>query len=743
MADRNLGAPTAGLQGTGPGPGSGTAVQRLPVSWLQSDRAKRLRRLVADTASSRLAQAVVAVLVYAGLAVQLTWPLATDLDFHIFGAFGDLTGSMATLREMVDGHHNPFAPGRLDDFGAPDGRPIEWTQNLASFPSTALLYVLGMAFGAVPAYGLFMLLGFVASGTAMFLLVRRLTGNFFISLLIGWAFAFYPFAVVKAGGHVHFTHGWPFVLIFWRMLVLYEAPSVRNGVLCGIATVIALAWSPYYLLVGGVTYAALFFAGTVVPLIRRRQARAHLKAQLVGAAIVVAFTIALVLLSIASARGTGTEENTLQALYTYSARPFEYLVPPAGNPIFGEHTGPWLEKHIHGSNFAENTLYVGVSLCLLSLVSLWSAARRRLDSRQMQAVAAAAFAGVVALLFSAPPKVAAFGELFPFPSLITFELSGAWRAYSRFVMVVMLAVAVLGAIGLHRLVRRRPLIAQALILLVVAVVVVLDLRVRPVGTNTLGIPPIYPQLKRMPPGLVAEYPIEPAGHGDYSAEFYQYIHGKPIINGYAKNSLAEYRALGLDDLENRHTAGRLRTLGVRYVVVTHVPIERDVQKPGRPGKGLRRIMPGKYASLYAVDAAPEPLATIGPGFDPPERVRAKKPARHGEAFRWLSSDDGQIELRGSCSPCVGNLVVRARSMARPRSVTLRGPSGHTFAVRKVGVNLQTVSFPVRFDKRVLLRVTTSPKREPVAGPDPRRLSVSIVQPRLRLRSRGARQRSPS
>ena len=324
---------------------------------------------------------MIATLVYAAVAIQLSWPLVTDLNSIIFGAFGDLTGGMAIMRETVEGHHNPFLPGTLHDLSAPEGRPIEWTQNIAAFSSTSVLYLMTAVFGVVPAFSLFTLSGFVASGTAMFLLARRITGNFFVSLLIGWAFAFYPFPVVKAGGHVHFVHGWPLVLIFWRMLVLHESPTRRNGVLAGLATVIALSWSQYYLLIGGVAFAALFAVGVVAPAIRRRLVAGTVSAHLVAAGIVSAFAAGLVLLAVASGRGTGTEAQTLQALYTYSARPFEYLVPPGGNAIVGDETGPWLQRHIHGSNFAESTLYVGLSMVALSLIALVAAARRRLTPK--------------------------------------------------------------------------------------------------------------------------------------------------------------------------------------------------------------------------------------------------------------------------------------------------------------------------------------------------------------------------
>jgi hypothetical protein len=688
-----------------------------------------LARLVtAVTDLPRPVQAALATLVYAAVAIQLSWPLITDLDTRIFGAFGDLTGGIAVMREMVDGHHNPFLPGTLHDFSAPEGRPIEWTQNLASFSSTSVLYLLTLLFGAVPAFSLFMLGGFVASGTAMFLLVRRLTGNFAISLLVGWAFAFYPFPVVKAGGHIHFVHGWPLVLVLWRMIVLHETPSRRNAVFAGLATVLALSWSQYYLLVGGVAFGALLVFSLASAAIRRRDFRPQLRAQLLAGGIVALFAVALAALAVGSGRGTGTEAQTLDALNAYSARPFEYVVPPNGNALVGDRTGPWLQDHIHGSNFAESTLYVGLSMIALSLIALVAAARRRLTPATRWVVAAVAFTGVVALLFSAPPQVSAFGELIPFPSLVVHDISPSWRVYARFVMVVMMVVCVLAAIGLQRTIRGRPLMVQAAIMIVVAVIVVLDLRIRPVGTNTLDIPPIYNQLKALPEGTVAEYPIEAAGHGDYSGEFYQDYHGKPIINGFDSDTLSEFRALRLDKLSRSVTPGRLRTAGVSYVVDTHVPVEGGVTKPGKPGRGLRLIADSKYAALYAVTAAPLPLVTLGPGFSLPEEIPIGK-------IQWLSSDEGEIELRAPCSHCAGTLEMKVVSFAQPRTVTLRDPDGRVPAARRAGVQPRTISFPVRFDRRVLLKISTDPGPQPAGRADDRDLSVAIAEPRLRLRSR--------
>ena len=91
-----------------------------------------------------------------------------------------------------------------------------------------------------------------------------------MSLLIGWAFAFYPYPVMKAGGHVHFVHGWPLVLILWRMLVLYESPIGAKRRACRARDRASRSsWSPYFLLIGGVAFAALFAVGVVAPFVRK------------------------------------------------------------------------------------------------------------------------------------------------------------------------------------------------------------------------------------------------------------------------------------------------------------------------------------------------------------------------------------------------------------------------------------------------------------------------------------------
>ena len=87
-------------------------------------------------------------------------------------------------------------------------------------------------------------------------------------------------------------------------------------------------------------------------------------------------------LGVASAQGDRHSRTTRSKRSTRTRRGRSSTsCRPAGNSIVGDDTGPWLQRHIHGSNFAESTLYVGLSLVALSLVALVAAVRRRLNAR--------------------------------------------------------------------------------------------------------------------------------------------------------------------------------------------------------------------------------------------------------------------------------------------------------------------------------------------------------------------------
>jgi hypothetical protein len=460
------------------------------------------------TVKRRHLESALAVAVYVVTALYLMWPVPEHPGSVIYGTYGDVTGSIATYRELAAGLHNPFLPGTLHDFDAPHGLPISWALNVATFPSTALLYGLTLVFGAVTAYFIYTFFGYVASGLAMFLLARKLTGHLGAALIAGWAFAFYPFPVVNGGGHNAFVHGWPLVLVVWRMLELAEKPTRRNGLLAGGATSLCFLWTPYFILIGGVGYATLAVSALVAAW-RRRALRIQLVAQIVAAGVVLVVLAGLFVVNAASSDAS-LRQNGIEALYVFSARPAEFLLPTVG-PI-SRWTADYLNRNMHGSNVSEVAIYLGLSTLVLSAVGVAAAVRARAATRLARAVLFSFVLALVALAFSAPPRGNLFGLRIPLPPLLVYDITPTWRVFARFVMLAMLAVCVMAAAGIAELTRgRRPQVAL-LVVGACGAVVAVDLWARNPNYHTaLTTPGIYKVLRRMPPGIVAEYPLQPFG----------------------------------------------------------------------------------------------------------------------------------------------------------------------------------------------------------------------------------------
>jgi hypothetical protein len=667
------------------------------------------------------AAACLAFAVYFAVAVRLTWPMPKDPSRLFYGGIGDPFGSLAVVREMVENGRLPFLPGTLHDLSAPEGLAVPWIRGLASLPSALLLYVLALMFGPVAAYNIFAVLAYPLTGLATFLLARKLSGSVWAAAIAGWAFAFYPYAVINGQGHYEFAHGWVLVVAVWRALVLIERPSMRNGVLAGAATVFAMAWTPYFILLAGVASTTLIAGGLISTFRRRAEVRRKLAPYIIAISVVLAYLVSFyALLSKHAEAGQGLRTHSVEELNAFSARPYEYLVPPAGHPLVGSKTGPWLQDHLHGSNPTESTLYLGLSVLALASVAVVAAVRRSLDPTARRTVFLIASVGLLAAWASAPPEGVFLGQTLPFPSKLITHVTSTWRVYARLVVDVMLAVALLAAIGLGVVIRGRTPWIRALILGITAFTVVrLDMWPHPQGVNPTGSVPIYARLAQLPPGIVAAYPL--TGIDTYGEMFDQQWYDKPMLNGFEADSPAEQRARQLADPGRPGTARALAALGVRYALVT-IPAQREQLRFGR---GFRLVADDRSGAVYEVaapgDATPA-AAFATQGFGDPEV------GPRGQ-FSWLQAASGTIELDGACDRCSGRLRVAFESFGRPRTVMVRDDRGALLLRRRVAGDTQA-TIPVRFSHQAKLSVSTSPGPSRVTAvvpgsPDHRRLAVSL------------------
>ena len=147
-----------------------------------------------------------------------------------------------------------------------------------------------------------------------------------------------------------------------------------------------------------------------------------------------------------------------------------YVVPGPRHPLLGDKTEPWLFGRFaatHPNRRIRRSTPTSTLVCRCSW-SLWSAAsgqclvpgRRRRFLSTRTAGDTALVLGVVALAFSAPPKVSVSGVLIPMPYTIVQQATNVFRVAHRFSVLVMLAACILAALGLVALLRRRAVLCK-------------------------------------------------------------------------------------------------------------------------------------------------------------------------------------------------------------------------------------------------------------------------------------------
>jgi hypothetical protein len=676
------------------------------------------------------AQAALAFCAYLALAVDLTWPMPRDPGDIFYGGIGDPIGSLATMREHAENFRPPYLPGTLNDFNAPEGLSVPWVRSLASLPSVTVIFVLSISFSEVVAYNIYVLLAYPLSGLAGFLLARKLTKNSWVAVIAGFAFAFYPYAIIKGQGHYDYVHGWPIVLAVWRMLELMEKPTRSNGFWAGLAVLFAMAWTPYYILLVGVAYLALVLVALGFAA-HDRDLHAHVRAQAVAAGMVSVFLVGFLGLSRLADAGQGLRTHGIDALNVYSARVYEYFVPHGANVFVGDRTAPWIADHLHGSNYSESTLYLGLSVLLLALVGLVAAVRGAFGPQLRRVAVALAVLAFAAVFFSAPPEGRILGATVPFPSHFVTEVTSTWRVYARFVIVAMLAVSMLAALGAWVLVRSRPPWLRAVGLAAIATIVVLDLAPRGQGTNPLVGPSIARTLARLPDGIVVQYPLVPAVESLYEDIFNQQYYDKPLINGYQADSSEEARALALADPSNPRTGPGLASLGVKYALVFNNTASAKLPPFSSDFKLVAQDASGRVYKLDPSGSGIATAAVAGEGFNRAESDTSG-------SYNWLLRSRGTIDLTAACQRCSGTLHMRLTSFARPRTVLIRDARGRTLARRRV-TDTTAVRIPLTVARSAAITVLASPGPQPVAATlpgstDPR--SVSIAVRDLRFEARG-------
>jgi hypothetical protein len=485
---------------------------------------------------------------FGAVAVALTFPLAFRLSGiarleNADGQFSIWNVAWVARTLVVDPLHV---------FDANIFHPHRWT--LAYSEAN-----LGAGLLAVPVYwasrnpyaahNFVLLLSFVLSAAAAYYLACYLVRDRRAAAVTAICFAFCPYVFAHLP-HIQLlmTAGMPLSLLAFHRLA--DQPSPGRGVMLGLAIGAQALMCAYYtvfvvLMVG---YAVLFVAAA------RRQWMNALYWRAIVVAVVVA-AVALLPLFVPYAvlqREIGLGRS-LDAARQYSAQWRAYFAS-------GAHAHAWMLPLIRGRGEMEMLFpgFIALGFGIAGTAIAWRAHGRLRET----AVLYASLAGL-SLWASFGPGAGLYRVLYAVVPGFTFM-----RAPSRFGLVVLLALSILAAIAIARLLAAlsRPTLAAVALIIVAAAGSAAPLRFRPV-------PPVhaaYRVLAERPYGAVIEMPVYSRRFAFLRAQYMlnSTMHWKPLVNAYSDHIPVDF-ATSVDVLgqfPSREAFKILERDQVRYVV---------------------------------------------------------------------------------------------------------------------------------------------------------------------------------
>jgi hypothetical protein len=420
-------------------------------------------------------------------------------------------------------------------------------------PAVALAPLNWIGLDPLVVYNLTLLLAFIASAVAAFLLVRELTGSTPAGLIGGIIFAF------SAHRFGHFDHlelqfaFWiPLAVMHWHRAVTRD----RGYLIVGVLTACQVLSSIYH----GIYFAAWLAVATLLWFIRSPLNAAR-------AALLILW-LPLATLAIYSApylkSRSEVGDRSLQDVLLYSAQPRDFLNAPSSSVLYG-----WTDSR----GGSELHLFPGVIASSLLIVGLWPP----LDRTRAVHAGALAFAVLLTFGLHGPIYRLLYDWLLPFRGL---------RVPARAGILVLLGTSVLAGFGLARLLavmtRRRMAVIAAAAAVTTGFV---ECLARPALIPASSVASVwYSWLRTLPDAVIFEWPVTvPWRLEDMVDVRYMYrstLHWRPMLNGYSGHYPDSYMQLlyAMRSFPYTPALAELRRRGATVLIVHEVPGSRPSYK---------------------------------------------------------------------------------------------------------------------------------------------------------------------
>ncbi len=415
--------------------------------------------------------------------------------------------------------------------------------NLAFVTLAPLMGVLSaplQAFGTVFAYNVMFFLGFALSGLAMCLLARRLTGNWYASIIAGFAFTFSAFHIAQSL-HIHYINI-EFVPLFFYFFIrlVDEGKGKWYSNVLGMSASLALT-----AMIGNIEQTIMLFMAFVLLLIvylfykEKRKAMlswrfgAYMAIFIVAALAIGSWNFIPLVNAIRHSGGLSTANylNTLQENALWSIPAASFFVPSFYNGIIYSHGMPSWAYSIFAADPIERVGYIGYAAIALILFGIYTYRKDMLPW---------AVCSIIFIWLAMGPAALLYDGYHALPAVNVIREPG------RFDMIATLFMSILVAYGakavFEKIGSRKGIMMSVAVLAVILAVMFIENNGMPLGSypaavTRIGVPGIYAQLQNVSGNFsVLELPDLPTNSTPYlypsEAMYYTSITHKPLVGGY-------------------------------------------------------------------------------------------------------------------------------------------------------------------------------------------------------------------
>ena len=478
-------------------------------------------------------------------AIVFSWPLVLHLTAHVVltgsgDAWAHLWNSWWARFSLLDLHTSPF---HTDALYWPQGASLYFhaLDPFTGYLSTPLQLLVGL----VPAFNLLVLFEITLAGYAAMQLARYVTGNLAAAIVAGLIYAFSPLEslYLNLGQLELMSIGWlPLFMLFFIKTVRRE-PRWRVNFALSIVLLLIISLVTWYYLLYALIFAGLY---TLYVLLDTRKVRRSDWLKVVGLAAGVV-TIYLLLISpvllptLKEANGGSTQATQSQFNLIYNSADLQGFVWPGPSAlwnVFGT-----------GSSNEYRGAFLGFVTLLLAGFGLVSQLRRSWFWAVLGLIFLVLALGPILqtqfcydlhqqntnyICYDQTPHQQVQGITLPGQLISSLPFGSIARVPLRFVLLVMLSLAILAAFGIAKASARWPFQAkwQRLALpLCVGLLVFAEFLPLPRLLHDTVVSPFYTQIKNE--GNWNDFALlETPDKVSAIAEYYQTVHNHPILGGY-------------------------------------------------------------------------------------------------------------------------------------------------------------------------------------------------------------------